>query len=114
MTAHSSTEWKPDHEELTDALVEELAECVKENREFNEEEGYEDMVGKFTPGAYNPMSFMDHCILNLGILLDEWEDAEIPEQAIRDWTAKAAREKEGKDRMVELFQRAIKKVRATE
>lgn len=65
MTYHSHSSWKFE-DEPTDAIVEEVVEGLKLNREFNRGE-------YFTPDAYFTFSAVDTLIFHIGMFLDAHE-----------------------------------------
>jgi hypothetical protein len=101
-------EWQPFTGEVTDELVDELANAVKGNLAFNEKSGN---PGKYLPDGYTPERYLDNCVETICFLLDEWEGEEISEPAIRDWTEDAANTEEEREKVFSLFQQVIKKVR---
>ena len=69
MTAHlSEMVWKWG-DEVSDFAINEIAEALRDNKEWNAGEHPEDPP-KFTPGAYMVMSDADALVLNIGGFLD--------------------------------------------
>jgi hypothetical protein len=69
MTAHlSETVWKWG-DEVSDFVIREIGDAIRENKEWNASERPKDPPS-YTPGAYMIMSDADAMVLNIGQFLD--------------------------------------------
>jgi len=93
MTAHLSKEVWQWGDEVSEFVIKEIGEALKENKEFNTQERPDDPP-TYTPGTYMIMSDADAIVYNIGWFLDEkLEDGRIPLVAINEFIKAAPNKK---------------------